>query len=300
MSSVKEITYSVGAVSRLTGISPDLLRAWERRYGVVTPLRTPGGTRRYRPSDLERLRLLKGAVDAGHRISEVSQLDDEALEERRANPPERVTEPIEQAIDALTRLDAVEAENLISWQLAALGPQRFARRFALPLLRQIGDSWQSGGLCIASEHLGSSILRSLLGSALRPASVSRMAPSVIFATPPGEQHELGLMIAALTAMGAGTNAIYLGPSLPVEEIVRAADVTRASAVAIGLSGLYTSDNLRDVGQLRAGLPDHVELWIGGQGASAFESHAGIEALSDLDRLERRIEHLLLDAHNGLG
>ncbi len=293
MHDINEITYAVGTVSRLTGLSPDLLRAWERRYGVVRPLRTPGGTRRYRSSDLDRLRLLKAAVDAGHRISDVSSLDDQTLEQRVASPPDSARKPLDAAIEALERLDAASAEEIISTQLATLGPQRFVRRLAIPLLRRIGEEWEGERLCISSEHLGTSILRTLLGTALRPSSLHRKAPLVIFATPTGENHELGILIAALAALGAGVNPLYLGPELPTGEIVRAAETTRAAAVAIGIMGVALERNREQVREIRAGLNDDVGLWVGGGGCTRIEPMAGVEIAYDLDRLERLAERLLL-------
>jgi DNA-binding transcriptional MerR regulator len=288
---VEEITYSLGTAARLTGLSPDLLRAWERRYGVVEPLRTPGGTRRYRASDLERLRLVKAAVDAGHRVGQVAALDREALERcvaavqagRGVIGPE-----LEPVLSALDRLDAVEAERLIALQLSSLGPSEFARSFAIPLLRAIGEGWLRQRLCIAGEHLGSALLRTLLGSALRPTAASRMAPLIVFGTPPGERHELGLLMAALTALGAGGNPLYLGCDLPVEELVRAAKQVEAPAVAIGLVALPAEEAQRCAAALRGALPSDVEVWAGGGRAGEVELPPGVQAIDSLARLEQQV------------
>ncbi len=284
-------TYSVGRVSRLTGVSPDLLRAWERRYGAVHPLRTPGGTRRYRAEDIDRLRLLKAAVDSGHRIGEVAGLSSAELEQRVLRTPEPDRAPIDEALRALERLDGAAAEQLISSQLAMLGPVRFAKEFALPLAQALGDGWMSQRLCIASEHLGSALLRSLLGSALRPTVAHRGAPIVVFATVPGERHEIGLLIAALTALGAGANPLYLGSDLPLEEIVGAARRTAAQAVAIGAVVTPAPELVADLRRLREELPRRVELWVGGAGALAVEVPEGVQRLDSLRRLEQRVELL---------
>ena len=136
-----EPTYALGVAARLTGLSPDLLRAWERRYAAVEPMRTPGGTRRYRAADLERLRLLKAAVDKGYRIGDIASLDDQELTRRteRAGAMQG-SDAIEPVIAALERLDMAEADQLIALQLAALGPARFARQFAAPLLEALGQA----------------------------------------------------------------------------------------------------------------------------------------------------------------
>jgi len=292
----REITYPVGAAARLTGLSPDVLRAWERRYGVVEPVRSAGGTRRYRASDLDRLRLVKAAVDAGHRIGEVARLDEDELERRLAaatSGERQAPDAIEATLDALARLDAAEAERLVSEQLAALGPVRFARRFALPLLEAIGEAWTRARVCIASEHLGSALLRSLLGAALRPSALHRDAPRVVLATPTGERHELGVLGAALAALGAGAHPVYLGADLPVEELLGAVERTGARALALGVVALPSAGAERSVRALRAGLPEDVELWVGGSRAHELELPPGAVLVGSLDALEQRVEMLRL-------
>ena len=286
-----ETTYSVGATARLTGLTPDVLRAWERRYGVVEPLRTDGGTRRYRESDVERLQLVKAAVDAGERIGSVAALSDDELRDRQATPAPRRTDPLADAIDAIDRLDGVAAERIISSQLAALGPVRFARDFALPLLGEIGEGWESKRLCVASEHLGSSLLRSLLGSALRVSDFHRDGPVVVFGTLPGERHELGLLIAALASLGAGAQPLFLGADLPVEELALAADRSGARAIALSV---VTQDPEQVSTSLRAldeELGDDVEVWVGGPSAMPLDWPEGMHTASSLDDLERRVQRL---------
>ena len=185
-----ETTYPLRAAARLTGLSPDLLRAWESRYGVVKPLRTAGGTRRYRAADLERLRLVKAAVDAGDRISVVARLDPVELA-RRAEPTARPAQAgLELIISAVERLDNQEAQRLLVLQLSAMGPVSFAREIALPLAREIGERWATNRMGIASEHLATGVLRSMLGSALTPTAASRLGPTIVFATPTGERLSL--------------------------------------------------------------------------------------------------------------
>lgn len=286
-----ELTYALGAVSRLTGLSPELLRAWERRYGVVEPLRTPGGTRRYRAEDLERLRLLKAAVDAGHRIGNVASLPTDALRGLERPTPERTPPPLDPVLEAVERMDAAEAQRLIGLQLSALGPARFAREFAAPLAHEIGARWSSDGLGIASEHLATSIVRSMLGIALQPTAASVRGPRIAFATPSGERHELGIQMAALTALGAGASPIYLGVELPVEEMLAAVEISHAVALGVGIVSLPTLQAERAVAAIRGGLHEAVRLWIGGAGAPHLAPLDGVETIDDLEELEQRVERL---------
>lgn len=290
-----ELTYPLRTAARLTGLSPEVLRAWERRHGVVQPLRTSGGTRRYSAEDLERLRLVKAAVDAGHRIGQVAALDAEALRQRAAIPEIRPDDQLEPILAALDQLDDTTSLRLLSLQLSALGPARFAREIALPLLEAIGEHWASGRMGIAPEHLASGMLRSLLGSALQPTASSLLGPRIVFATPSGERHELGLLMAALTALGAGGNPLYLGLELPVEDLLAAAESAGARAVAISLVTSPPAQALRTVRALRAGLSPEVRLWLGGSGARELAIPSGVEQIVTLEDLEQRV---LLLRHEG--
>ncbi len=288
-SEVEEMTYSVGAAARITGLSPELLRAWERRYGIVEPLRTEGGNRLYRGSDLERLRLIKAAVDRGQRISRVARLDGEAL--RELAEPEgaapRATALLDPVLDALERLDGPEAQRLLGMQLATLGPSRFARDLVVPLVGEMGERWSEGRLEVAAEHLGTSVLRTLLGSALQPNALALGGPRVVFSTPSGERHEIGLHIAALTALGAGVLPIFLGPELPVEDLLSAVEGSNASALALSVVTAMPAQVDRTLAALRAGLPSSCELWVGGSGVRNLALPPGTVDLADLDALEQR-------------
>ena len=125
-------TYSLGAVARLTGLSPHVLRAWERRYEAVTPLRTPGGTRRYRESDVARLRLLAAATGAGHPIGDIAKLSEAELRRRTVGPEEEPRPPLRLILEAIDQLDADETERLLGVQLAALGPGGSSKPWSSP------------------------------------------------------------------------------------------------------------------------------------------------------------------------
>ena len=283
-----ELTYPLRTAARLTGLSPALLRAWERRYGVVEPIRTAGGTRRYSAADLEKLRLVKAAVDSGHRISQVARMDPTELQQRAETPEAPAAGRLDEILTALNRLEAAEAQRLLSIQLSTLGPVRFAREFALPLVREIGERWADQRMGIAAEHLATAVLRSMHGSALLPGAAARLGPRIVFATPSGERHELGLQMAALTAMGAGANPIYLGGELPVEDLLGAVESSGAAALALSVVTLSPPQVSRAVAAIRGGLPDDVHLWIGGAASGGVEPLDGVERIESLEQLERRV------------
>jgi len=291
-----ERTWALGSVTRMTGLSPELLRAWERRHRAIEPMRTRGGARRYRASDLERLRLLKAAVEAGHRIGQLAALSDAELEPLGR---EALDAPLDRGSDvlaALTAYDAAEAQRLLSLQLSALGAVRFAREIALPLAHEIGERWADGRIGVGCEHLATALLRSLLGSALQPGASALRGARVVFSTLSGERHEIGLLMAALVAMGAGANPLYLGPDVPHAELARATAQSGAAALALSLVNPPTDELTRSLAALRAALPAHVALWVGGAGAKALVLPAGVEHIASLEQLEQRVGLLALDAH----
>jgi DNA-binding transcriptional MerR regulator len=288
------MTYSLGLVSRLTGLSPHVLRAWERRYGAVLPVRTPGGTRRYRESDLSRLRLLEAAVAAGHPIGDVARLDDTALQRLVAARAGDARPALGEILDACDRLDVNEAERLLGVQLAALGARRFAQDVVMPLLTEVGSRWEKKVLCMASEHLASAVVRSLLGVLLRRRGGSAPTPALLFTTLPGDRHELAVLVAAVTAADLGANAVYLGPDLPASELALAVEKTDAAAVIIGMSGVDSPKaRAASLRELRRALPPRVAVWVGGSGLDGLELPAGAEAFGSLEALEQRVSaHVL--------
>ncbi len=291
MNEADEPHYSLGAVVRLTGLSAHTLRAWERRYEAVKPARTAGGTRRYSAADVARLRLLRDAVEAGHRISELAPHDDDALVRllgEGEREPSRPTPFVEQVCAAVDRLDPNEAERLLALQLSALGPVTFAREVASPVLREIGDRWASGRSSVASEHLLSSLTRNVLGIALRGHQPAASAPRVLFTTPSGERHELGTLIAAVAAVGAGANVTYLGPDLPAAEAAAAAASLGAAAIALGVVTLEPAAARRYLAELAERLPPGTEIWTGGPSPEPLAE--GVPSL-DLDELVCRIDGL---------
>lgn len=281
--------FSLGAVVRLTGLSDHTIRAWERRYDAVRPARSPKGTRRYNQAEIERLRLLKAAVEAGHRIGDIAKLPDREIEERLDARPRSERRPLDEIRDAVQRLDLSEVERLLGLQLAILGPSAFCSQIALPLLHEAGDRWESGEGGVAAEHLLTSATRGLLGTALR--SVRRLvgAPRLLFTTPEGERHELGALIAAVTAAGEGADVTYLGPDLPVEDVVSASTTVGADAVGLSLVTLPPGAARRYLKQLRSALPRDTAVWIGGARAVGEETE-GVVYLG-LDDLGREVARL---------
>ncbi len=285
--------YSAGAVARMTGVSAHLLRAWERRYGAVTPARTAGGTRRYSDEDVERLRLLRAVVDAGHAIGDVAGLPDAELERRiDLARPLRPGTPVESLIASVKSLEAAEVERSLSRNFASLGAKAFTREVLVPFLHGIGDAWERGELTVAAEHLASSVVRNLLGVALNQTTNGAGGEPILFTTPSEERHEMGTLVAALHASAAGARAIYLGPDLPADALADAARRFGARAVAVGMSSIEPEAARSWLSNLRDQLPDDVGIWIGGARATELADFPGAHPMRSLEELENHVSRAL--------
>lgn len=285
-----ETTFPVRVAVQVTGLSAERLRAWESRHGAVTPVRRPGGSRRYRASDLERLSLLRAAVEAGRRIGELAAMDEAELRGCLASALEArdETRSAEAIWGPLSRLEVDVVREELESRRVALGNLEFARSFALPFLYEVGRRWATGELSVAAEHLASSLLSSMLGVALHAGAAKRTGPAIVFATPPGEPHVLGLCVAALAAADAGGNPIFLGADVPEADLVESAIRVRAAALALGFVTLTGAEAEAVVRRLRERLPARIEIWLGGPGAPRCAPIRGVERIANLDQLAPHI------------
>ena len=273
--------FPIRAVSKLTGIGIDTLRAWERRHGAVTPIRDDRG-RIYTDADIARLRLLRGAVEHGHTIGRLAGLTDAELRHLAAGasavsevaPPTRRTAIDTAALTAaLQKYDATAIDQQISRFASVLPPLELLRDVLMPVLAQVGDDWHRGPARIAHEHLMSSTMRNILGSFLRLYARPEVSTRLLFATLAGERHEIGTLGAAMLAASSGLCVAYLGPDLPAREIVESVKPAGAQVLVLGLTTASAAKaKERELRTIVRDLPKNVELWAGGRGA---ERHASI-------------------------
>jgi DNA-binding transcriptional MerR regulator len=274
--------YPIRAVSRMTRISVDTLRAWERRHQAVAPIRNDRG-RLYSDADVARLQKLGELVKRGHAIGGIAGLADrelsgllEATDTYRAAPTASTGEvDVGSLTSALDRYDLDTIEAALNRQAAVLPPRDLVFAVILPLLQEIGRRWEAGRLRPAQEHLVSSTIRSVLGALLRATVRPQALPKVVFATPAGERHELGLLSAALLAASAGYGVVYLGPDLPATDITHAATTAGSRIVLVSLTTprAVPQAEIRRLAEKLEG----IELWLGGPEAAAVVSAAGDRA-----------------------
>lgn len=284
-----------------TGLSPDVLRAWERRYGVVTPGRSPGGQRWYSESDCARLRLLARAVDAGRNIASVARLCDDSLRElvrneaasslARRTPHAFAAQPfLAAAIGAVESLDGPALEATLRQATLRLSMDELLDGVIVPLVRSTGDCWHDGTLTAAHEHRATTSVRHLLGWLTGQYAPPTDAPAILVTTPAGQLHELGAALAGATAAAAGWRVVYLGPNLPAEVIAVACVASQAHAVALSL--VFPEDDALMDGELkalRAHLPAEVPIVAGGRAVRAYQPSLdtiGATVFGDLPSLRR--------------
>lgn len=304
--------HPIRVAAKKAGLSPHLIRMWERRYAAVKPLRSETGRRLYTDDDIERLSLLRRATLAGESIGQIADL---STEELRGLVVEEVSSLIEEAADrttveryldlcvqAMQNLDASEFEVRLLRASVTLGQRVFLEQLLHPLLERTGEMWADGRLRVAHEHLASAVIRSLLGS-IRPAvSSNGSSPLLVTATPAGQQHEFGALMAAVTAASSGWRSLYLGANIPAEDIVDAARSRNADAIALSL--VYPFDDpraaaeLRKISDLTAG---GIRLLVGGRAAESYAAvleEIGARRITTLDDLRNALAGLSGTLHTG--
>ena len=268
--------YPIRAVAKLTGISIDVLRVWERRYKSVVPVRTARG-RLYDAAQVRRLVLLRDATLAGHAIGQISKLDDDQIRELLATPQAVPADSdlsaehtvIRPVLNAIENYDYTGANNELGVLASLLPIPELVYRVIHPLLERIGKRWYAGSLTVAQEHMISALLRNLLGGLVRLYHPREPRVRVLFATPEGELHEFGILCGAMFAVAEGVEAIYLGPNLPTPEVVAITNRLKPDALVLGVVAPdYVADLSEALHFIAAQIPASTALWIGGHRAKA--------------------------------
>ena len=282
-----EHKYGIKTVAIQTGLTQFIIRAWERRYDVVTPLRTETNRRLYSDKDISRLTLLRLATEAGHNIGRIAKLPTQKLQELIGTKgtvaefsgiaKEGVSQEaslrfyIASCIAAVKQFQPQALESTLFAASVAFSQPVFLEKLIAPMMQEIGNQWRAGTLRIAHEHLATAVVRTLLGNICQRSDISTAMPNLVVATPRGQLHEIGALIAGTTAASEGWQVTYLGTNLPAEEIVGCA--AQNEAKAIGLSIVYPTDDphlANELQKLRRGIQEHVPLFVGGAGALAYD------------------------------
>jgi DNA-binding transcriptional MerR regulator len=277
---------SIGDICSETGLSSDVVRVWERRYGFPMPVRLPSGHRRYRTEDLHRLRLIAEAVASGHRPSAAvrsssAQLQTMVLKNSSSEP----SLILDELMLATENANSEKIKNLLAEALFQKGLRDFVMHTIAPLLERVGIAWAEGRLDIHHEKLLTEVLEDLLRKLRNELDQQAKGPRevVLVTTLPGERHRLGLLMAALIYTSKGYKTEVLGMDVPVANIAKAARQVGARKVAVSLSILTAGESIRRLlRDLQERLPQGCGLVVGGQGASRTRKVQGIERMTRLE------------------
>jgi DNA-binding transcriptional MerR regulator/methylmalonyl-CoA mutase cobalamin-binding subunit len=306
--------HTIRVATRRTGLTAATLRAWERRYGAVRPARSGTERRLYSDADIERLRLMRELAAQGHGVAQIARLPTDELarlagEERAttaARDAEAAREPgsatpvvvadlaagramLRATERAVAALDAGELHRMLMRSIVELGPVRFLDEVAAPLCRCVGDEWERGSFAVAHEHLASVSLRQALGFLLETLRLpADRAPRLVAATPQGERHEFGAMMAAAIAATAGWSVTFLGADLPAADIAAAVRQTDARVLALSIVSASDLPLLEsELRHLRDAVGAEIGIVAGGAGTAACAAALAeigaqrLDALADL-------------------
>jgi MerR family transcriptional regulator, light-induced transcriptional regulator len=253
----------IGELSKRAGVSPELLRAWERRYGLLRPARSAGGLRLYSPADVERVALMQQHLAAGMAAAEAAALAvREAGDGEAARTPLRSAAIREELAEALDAFDEPRAQAILDRLLALATVETLLSEVVMPYLQELGERWKRGEASVAQEHFASGVLRGRLLGLARGWGLG-LGPVAVLACLPGEQHDLGLIAFGLALRSRGWRIVYLGPDSPIETV---ADVSRRIEPSLVVLNAVTPERVRPVlPQLRSLARRH-PLALGGSAA----------------------------------
>jgi DNA-binding transcriptional MerR regulator/methylmalonyl-CoA mutase cobalamin-binding subunit len=308
--------HPIQVVARRTGLSVDVIRAWEKRHAVVSPVRSETGRRLYSDADIERLRLIARGTAGGRTVAQAAALAPDALaalvraeaaapaptpRDAGVLPPAHVH--LEACLAAVARFDGMELDAALRRATIALPAETFLEGIVVQLWQEVAERVHDGALRPSQQHLTQAVLRRVLDRVTEAATHPGASPDLVVATPAGQMQELGALLTAATAATAGWRVIYLGPGLPAEDVAEAAERTGAAAVAVSL-GTAPGDRVvaRELRRLRALLPEPVAIVAEGAAADAYGNALraiGAHVVRDVAALLSRL-HALRSAHAAPG
>ena len=252
----------IGELARRTGVAAELLRAWERRYGLLTPTRTSGGYRLYSTDDVRRVGRMRELLASGLSAAEAARAT--LVSPAPAAAPAATADAGADLRTALDRLDDAAAHAAFDRLLAEFSVGSVVENVVLPVLRDLGEGWARGEVSVAQEHFASNVVRGrMLG--LARGWDRGTGPRAVLACPPGERHDLGLLAFGLALREHGWRITFLGGDTPADTLVETvADLAPAAVVLAAADAApleASADSLRE-------LSGTATVWIGGAGARA--------------------------------
>ncbi len=282
---------SIGEVERETGLSKDTLRIWERRYGFPSPTRDLNDERVYPQDQIQRLRVIRRLLDAGLRPGKIVGLSLEQLNtflapvrSTAAMVPEAVDWP-QRALELIQSHRAEELRHQLAQLLLQLGLRKFILDVVVPLNGLVGNAWLKGTIEIFEEHLYTAQVQSLLQHALGAIPPAGAAPRVLLTTLPGEDHQLGMLMAEAFFAMEGAQCFSLGTQTPPSDIVKAVDAHRVDILGLSCTAANPPRATHaQLSALRENMDARVELWVGGNVALDQHKMAGMRRVASLTEI----------------
>jgi DNA-binding transcriptional MerR regulator len=255
----------IGELAKRTGASPELLRAWEQRYGLLHPARTAGGFRLYGAEEEDRVRRMQGYVSGGLAASEAARLvlSGEPAQRTVSASATILDDEAGDLAESLDRLDEQAANTALDRLFSAYTVETVLQEVVIPYLHRLGERWEAGEVSVAHEHFASNLIRGRLLGLAQGWGQGR-GPSALLACVPGEHHELGLLAFGVALRRRGWRITYLGTDSPIGAV---ADVARSLPPAVVVLLSVDPDNFLDHAREIADLAKRVQVVIAGAGAT---------------------------------
>ena len=246
MLQTRTASFPIRTVSEITGVNAVTLRAWERRYGLIKPSRTPKGHRLYSRSDIRLVEEILGRLSQGMTISQVAKDILESTTNTIGHEDSKTWDQYaEKMIAATVSFDEQQLDRVYNDAMSLYPIDIVTSRLLLPLLGELGNRWAIKTGSVAEEHFFSMYLRNKLGARFHHQNLSNKGPKLIMACLPGEHHEFGILLFALTAHSKGHRIILLGTDLPVSELKQVASKTHSEGIVLAGSASLQCESLSE-------------------------------------------------------
>ncbi len=294
--------HRIHRVAKLTGLSKDVIRVWERRFGVLRPTRGANRYRNYSDEDVALLRYLKEQLDAGGSIGDLARLGrEELLNRMRAASPR--TSFIDNTFDRLLRellsalepFDRVMFEKRLNGAVAVVPFEEALHGILLPLQAQVGQLWHDGHVNVALEHYVTKHIQQKIFSAMNQLPVAEFGVKVVVACPPGEEHDIAALAVAYRCRVRGCRVYYLGANVPVADLTKLCHEVEPNLTIVSFPLAFTETRATEIIQaLAQEVSPASHLTVGGHGALAMREHflkSHIDILEDFAALDEELEQL---------
>lgn len=298
--------------AKLSGVPELLIRAWEGRYSAISPIRTESNRRIFSDSDIDKLILLRKLTQQGYRIGNLAQMnidelnnlyikavpEDNSIQKEEKNLLSQVhMEVINECIESIKKYDDRQLSILLNQASVKFSQQELTEKIIIPLIEKIGDEWKNGLLRTSHEHFTSAILIKFLNNLSEGFKIESSAPKIVITTPDGQYHEVGALIGSALSASLGWKPVYLGASLPAEDIASAAQELNARCIFLSL--VYPNDNPKlnlQLKKLHELTGDDAFIIVSGNAVSGY-----LNTLTDIDAkivdTPKQFEELLTNIRN---